>query len=58
MSLMMAVVLCKEEAPVVYWMRGERGNMAEAGGERLHEHEDEKEMAGFLELHAILISKL
>ena len=28
--------------------------MAEAGGERLHEHEDEKEMAEFLELHAIL----
>jgi len=28
--------------------------MAEAGGERLHEHEDEKEMAEILELHAIL----
>jgi len=28
--------------------------MAEAGGERLHEHENEKGMAEFLELHAIL----
>jgi len=28
--------------------------MAEAGGERLHDHEDEKEMAEFLKLHAIL----